>query len=767
MTLKHTSNNTRRIHCIAMVFPMRAATRFAFACLAAAMVTAGAFAQDTQRQRNEAPTAGQLRRAQVENRVRATLESQPGTAQIMFPFSTTPETVRYRVSNGLAIMEGDIILGRVNAAGRLLPLPPLEDRRAHTSLGYGTTSSSLTATAGNYWRWRDGRVPYEISSSFPQEVRDDILAAIADIDTNTNLTFVERRGESDFIRFETTDDDAICGQSPIGMQDGGQTIQINIDPNLGCGKEEFTHEIMHSLGAFHEQSRADRDRYIEVLWDNVLEDHEDQLESHASNGVDIGPYDFGSIMHYPRRAFGKTGENGAMETMRPLDPNAPYDFRGRTCLLNASSATSATIMGRARCLSFYDISALNALYPFVAGFTGGENWGQEYFATRIAFGDIDGDGRDEIAVSRNADQNARVFVYDDAQAGYAELWSFGAEWGSGNFATSVAFGNVDADAAEELGVTRRADSGVRAWVVHVGNNGAFTPTALGNSAQWGSGNFATDIAFGDVDADGRDEIAVTRRASSNERFFLYDDALASYVQLGGGGQNWGGDVSATAADFGDVDGDGREELAIGRRANEHGRYFIYGYTAATGLRQWATGGDAWGANAYVTDLAFGQFDADPAKELGVVRNTDENDRYFVFDDANANYRQLLAGGAGWGRGNYATGIAFGDVDRDGRDEIAIARYARGRERFWVIDDATGSFIELYAGGNRWGSDTYATSVALGDVSGDGCADFGLTRNARANMRFDVVITGACAGRPAVTIPIRPTRPVLRGTRQRQ
>ncbi len=36
------------------------------------------------------------------------------------------------------------------------------------------------------------------------------------------------------------------------------------------------HEFLHVLGAMHEQSRLDRDQYVQIHWDNIIEDKMDQ-----------------------------------------------------------------------------------------------------------------------------------------------------------------------------------------------------------------------------------------------------------------------------------------------------------------------------------------------------------------------------------------------------------------------------------------------------------------------------------------------------------
>jgi len=76
-----------------------------------------------------------------------------------------------------------------------------------------------------------------------------------------------------------------------------------------CGTGATIHEIGHSIGLFHEQTRHDRDDYVNIIWDNIDPDQRFNFEKHSKVvGTDTGPYDFGSIMHYGPTAFSANGE---------------------------------------------------------------------------------------------------------------------------------------------------------------------------------------------------------------------------------------------------------------------------------------------------------------------------------------------------------------------------------------------------------------------------------------------------------------------------
>ena len=66
------------------------------------------------------------------------------------------------------------------------------------------------------------------------------------------------------------------------------------------------HELGHALGFLHEQSRPDRDQYVDVITENIEEGKEENFHKYSHLQIDsLGvEYDLGSIMHYGKFVSG-------------------------------------------------------------------------------------------------------------------------------------------------------------------------------------------------------------------------------------------------------------------------------------------------------------------------------------------------------------------------------------------------------------------------------------------------------------------------------
>uniref|UniRef100_A0A0N5A9B9 Metalloendopeptidase n=1 Tax=Syphacia muris TaxID=451379 RepID=A0A0N5A9B9_9BILA len=168
-------------------------------------------------------------------------------------------------------------------------------------------SSRVTRNAirQTYRRWPDGIVPYTMSTQYGPYARSIIAKAMQEYHDKTCIKFVPRNPSrhNDYVYIHP---DAGC-YSLVGRTGGRQPISLD----SGCIQTgTIVHELMHAVGFFHEQSRADRDKYIEIVWQNVLKGANDQFEKYGLNVLDhLGePYDYASIMHYGPYAFSDNGK---------------------------------------------------------------------------------------------------------------------------------------------------------------------------------------------------------------------------------------------------------------------------------------------------------------------------------------------------------------------------------------------------------------------------------------------------------------------------
>ena len=179
----------------------------------------------------------------------------------------------------------------------------------------------------------------------------------------------------------------------------------------------------------------------------------------------------------------------------------------------------------------------------------------------IAIGDIDGDGKPDV-ITVNQGGNSTSVLRNTSTSGSITSASFAAkvDFTTGISPYSVAIGDLDGDGKPDIAVTN-GNTGTVSIFRNISTSGSITPGSFATKVDFGTGDEPSGVAIGDLDGDGKPELVVTNDYDNSLSVFhntstvgaITTSSFATKVDFATGAQ-------PRAVVIGDLNGDGKPDL---------------------------------------------------------------------------------------------------------------------------------------------------------------------------------------------------------------
>jgi uncharacterized repeat protein (TIGR03803 family)/surface protein len=289
----------------------------------------------------------------------------------------------------------------------------------------------------------------------------------------------------------------------------------------------------------------------------------------------------------------------------------------------------------------------------------------------VAIGDLDGDGKADLAVANT--NNATVSVFRNTGSSGTVSYATKIDLTTGINPNHVAIGDLDGDGKADLAVT----NGTSLTVSVFRSTGSSGTISYAPKVDFATGSNPKSVAIGDLDGDGKADLAVAN---------AYNTSVSVFRNTGSSGTvNYATKVDFTTGSFpwsvaiGDLDGDNKADLAVANYGSTS--VSVFRNTGSSGTISYAPKVDfTTGLNAY--HVATGDLDGDGKTDLAVANGNGTS--VCVFRNTGSSGTVSFATKVDFATGGSTSVTIGGDLDGDGKADLAVANSATASNSVSII-----------------------------------------------------------------------------------
>jgi len=325
----------------------------------------------------------------------------------------------------------------------------------------------------------------------------------------------------------------------------------------------------------------------------------------------------------------------------------------------------------------------------------------------VAIGDLDGDFKNDMVITNGFDNTWLAFRSTGTNGAihFAAPLSFPASSTEG-----VLMADINGDGKPDV-VIANSDS-----LAIFKNTSTPGTISFAPPVNFWAGGSILHIAVTDFNGDGRPDFALTAGIGLS---VLTNTGSAGVISFDAP-LIYSAGYNATGVAVGDLDGDGKPDAAVTattNAVNDNGYISVFRNTSANGVISFAAKTDFPTGHGAIA-LAIGDMDADGKPDIAVTNQN--SNTLSVFRNTSAPGTISLAAKTDYSTGSVPYNVVITDIDGDGKPDLAVANYNTKAGGLYKNIGSPGA--PAFAAAVNYSVSDLVVSLAMGDLDGDGKPD---------------------------------------------
>ncbi len=337
----------------------------------------------------------------------------------------------------------------------------------------------------------------------------------------------------------------------------------------------------------------------------------------------------------------------------------------------------------------------------------------------VAVGDLNGDGMPDIAVADNGADSVSVLMNTTSPGASTPSNAAAVRFPTGSSPSAVTIVDLNGDGNRDMAVANYSGTGKVSVFFNTTTPGAAIP-AMSAKTDFSTGSLPFSIVSGDVNGDGKNDLATANRSGTISVLLNTTVPGASTPSFAAKTDFAAGNDPISIC-IGDLNGDGKPDLSVVNKTTNLISVLLNTTTPGASAATFTVKND-FTTGAGPRSIGIGDLNGDGKPDL-VSGNYDANTVSIIINTTTPGETTAsFAGKVDFATDASPTSVAIGDCNGEGKPDIATSNDDNKTMSVLLNTTTPGSVTPLFAAKTDFSAGNYPQSIAIGDVNSDGRPD---------------------------------------------